>query len=649
MKDVRMFGPADNFTPAQYEEYQAIPPWALDSPDITTKSDYHGHWASTIINWVSQAKGDQSRWKSICASAIKDIENVQEANSARAASPQKSVAMRPMDLAYAHVHEVSSLLSINPPIGQCIASQESENQEVSALNELISNEFEANNFETLLFDAIYETEFYNLSWIKTGVERDAYGLFGQKGRIWIEKIDCDEIHVDPKAKRLRWDSMAFIIHETKQEMADIRSAYPISGFDISDGAGVSNYTSLMDQRADDTISSPIPKMSSGGPTTSRQDTKVFECWFKDSRKKFVARTEEKEKLDEFGEPYLDLKSPLIDQDGYVIGDWVSAYPRGRCIVLSEQHVLEDMANRLPHGQCPFTPVLVSPAKRPYIPGDAVRIIAICEKINSIMSEVTSYLLSEIPRPFQCEMGSFFNPQHYKKIPNRPDTTLIHNQGKLGTSGRREAVDIPQSTWTAVSEFKGFLDMVAGSSAVMRGTISDGAQLSSEALQSLQTFASSRVARKAKYIAKAVKGVTFQVQWLVRGTYDENIKVQVTLPDGSTGTIDWNSDRAVFEAGDMTEIDELISRESWIIGIKAGTGTPNAEQARQSVADHLYDRKAIDRPALLDAYQYGDRQEINRRMDQAEKDAIKAEAFGRKVGMKIVETEKQDGPGRKDKF
>lgn len=647
-QDVRRLGPADRFTLDQYLDYLDLPDWMLDDPRFVDKDDYHDHWAATIIDWVRQSKADQGKWKQVCRQALLEVESMHDA-SAGGRTTKKAVAYKPMDLAYAHVHEVSSLLSINPPHGQCVSPQESENQECSALNELLDDEFEENNFETLLFDAIYETEFYNLSWIKTGVDRDSYGLYGQMGKIWIDNISCDEVHVDPKAKRLTWDSMSYIIHETKQDLADIRLAYPIAGFNVDESQSGSGYGSLLDDRSDDTISSPIPKISGGGPTGKRQEIKVYECWFKDSRKHFVAETESRTEPDEFGDAVLHLKAPKLDDDGYVIGKWVPAFPRGRCIVLCDFEVLEDMPNRLPHGRCPLTPVQVSPAKKPFVPGDAVRIMAICEKINSIMSDVLAYLNSEIKRPFECEMGSFFNPQNYKKISNEPDSTLIFNQGKRGTGGRREAMDIPQSTWTALNEFKGFLDTVAGSSAVMRGTISDGSQISAEAMGKLQTFASSRVARKAKYISKAVKDVTFQVQWLIRATYDENIKVQVTLPDGSSGSTDWMSDRATFESGDMEEIDNLISRESWMIGIKAGTGTPNAEQARQSVADHLFDRQAIDRAALLDAYQYGNRQEINKRMDQSEKDKVAAQAFGRKMGMRLVEVEKKpDGAGRREK-
>jgi hypothetical protein len=201
----------------------------------------------------------------------------------------------------------------------------------------------------------------------------------------------------------------------------------------------------------------------------------------------------------------------------------------------------------------------------------------------------------------------------------------------------------------LQQYQQYMDLISGSSAIMRGNISDGAQLSAEALSSLQNTASSRVGLKAKYLASAVMELTFQLMWLIRATYDEKITLQVTMPDGSSQSIDWESDRAIFLEGDEDAIAQLTSQESYIVDIRAGTGTPNAAAAMQGVADKLYDRKAITRLAYLDAYQFPNRQVIDKQKEEEEKQDIAAEALGRATGIGVKRIEKEQfQAGRKAK-
>jgi hypothetical protein len=123
---------------------------------------------------------------------------------------------------------------------------------------------------------------------------------------------------------------------------------------------------------------------------------------------------------------------------------------------------------------------------------------------------------------------------------------------------------------------------------------------------------------------------------------------VPQPDGSTKTIDWNSDRKIFEEGDEDEIARLTSEESYIVDIKPGTGTPNAEASQQATADKLYDRKCLTKEAYLDAYKYPQRQQIAKQLDEQAKQDTAAEALGRTVGLNVKKLEKMSGPGRREK-
>lgn len=651
--EVRQWGPWKRFTPTEYEEYEALPLWALDSPDFQDKNDYHDHWETTVLQWVSQAKKHQGRWKETCMAAMKDVEDFEQDKRATGVSIERSLAFQVLDLAYAYVQEGTALLSINPPQGTLVATQESENSYVAALNTLMAAEFKSNDVEQLVFDSVYEGQFFNIAWWKTSVDYNQFGHMGQKGKICIEPVDTEDMHFDPKAKRLSWDYMNYVIQESKHEIGEIRQAYPITGAQISVESESSSFSSMMDERSEDHIKSPLGNLTAG-PSGKRQELKTYEAWFKDSRLQFIPDREDRmtEVWDEDKEEFvgkLEVGALKLDDEGFVLGDWVPMYPKGRCIVLCEGVVLEDMANRMPHGRCPFIPVQLAPNKSLTVPGNATRIMVVARKINDILGRSHAYAQSEIERPMHAEFGTFANAQYYKKVPNVSNKVVMLSQGKSGTFVRPMPVELPMFTWEMLKKYEQYLDMLSGSSAVMRGTISDGAQISAEALASLQTFASSRLALSAKFLARAVKELTYQVVWLIRAIYDENIQIKVTLPDGRSEEINWASDKAIFNTGDEEQIAKITSKQSYLVDIKAGTGSPNAAQARQSTADHLYDRKAIDRIAYLDAYEFPDRQNIDKRMEADEKSDLAAEAMGRKLGLHVLEIEKKHDAGRKPKY
>lgn len=137
-------------------------------------------------------------------------------------------------------------------------------------------------------------------------------------------------------------------------------------------------------------------------------------------------------------------------------------------------------------------------------------------------------------------------------------------------------------------------------------------------------------------------------WWIRATVRSQMKVVVELPNGEEQTIDWKSDRAVFEEGDPIKIRDLRMRENYLVVIKAGTGSPGAQQAQQAGAQSLYNDKAIDREAFLDSIEYPGRQAITSRMRDRELEDIKAKAEGKALGVSVGEQIKQEKPGRRPK-
>lgn len=643
MAQSKEYTPATKFTPELYDKYIREPQWLLDGKE--DKETYEAYWCGVVAQWLSQSKSKTAAWKSTCRQALTQVEHMEDSSKAKT-SIDESIIRSPIDLDYSQIQEQNALLTSNLAMPILVAQQESENQYVSAGNQILEAELSMNNFEQSATDMLYLAQFYNVGYFKTGVDYSEYGAFGQKGKIFVDYVHPDDMFPDPKAKRFSWDCMDFIIQRHEMEIGDIRELYKVEGFRISDEAETAQYTSMQDTKSEDSILSPIPKLAKG-PEWKRQKIKVHECWFKDSRLRFVPQTEPtRETVDEFGQVKTEYKPLVIDDEGYVVGDWVPAFPAGRCLITCEGVILEDMQNRLPHGSCPFVLVKFAPSENPYIAGDATRIVKIVDKINFVLAEIMAWASREIQRPMLIELGCLANKQLYKRLPNKANKMIIVNQGAIarGALMRMPPTEVPQSTWQLLDRLMMMLDTIAGSASVMKG-VSDSTQLSAEAIDKIssQSGASRRVAMKAKYFATASKDVGDQIFWLARRTYDEKITVQATLPDGSSASFDWESDKATFETGDLEEIQRVVSQEDHIIGIKTGTGTPDAKQARAQAAMGLYQNNAIDRIALLEANEYPDRAAINQRMIAQFKDRIAAESAGKELGLKVHEAMKGDKP------
>jgi hypothetical protein len=286
------------------------------------------------------------------------------------------------------------------------------------------------------------------------------------------------------------------------------------------------------------------------------------------------------------------------------------------------------------------------SKKLFVPGDAIRMIGVADKINDFLSRMHLYGQSEIERPMHAEVGAFQNAQYWKKIPNKSNRVIPLNPGKVLV--RPQPTELPQFAFVMLEKYEHYLDMISGSSAITRGAVSPEMQISSESMQALQEAASARVALKGQFLADAIIKLYRHLVWLIRRVYDENVSVQVQLPDGSSSSFSWNSNKKIFESGDEDAINKLVSQENFLVTIKAGTGAPNAQAAQQATADKLYDRKCLTRGAYLDVYQWPNRQGIVKELDEQEKQNTAAEALGRTVGLNVKRLEKMSGPGRREK-
>lgn len=628
----------DRFTPELYEEYCAAPIWEIDSPDFSCEADYMAYWCAQAQAFVMASKAVIGRWQQNGKMAAQAIERSMNP-SVPVFDFQSALAEEALPVATAQVHEKVALLSSNPPRPIALPQQEAQGKMVSALNQLMEMVFEDNNWPLVCAKAHYDVQFWNTTCLRWNIDPFSPGLFGQKGKISLDKVTPDDIYFDPKAKDLDCRYMDYCVQRHVMEVGEIQSQYPMVGALVSAEADeVISDTSVTSRNNEDYVQSPQPKLARDGGGR-RQKITVFEVWVKDSRLKFEPKLKDPNASEA-------EKRYQIDSDGYLIGDWVKRYPDGRCLIVTGNVVLKDLANPLPHGQFPFVFPIGGPASVPYATGDALRIMVVTRKLNNMISLIHRYYQSEGGRPMHMESGAIMDPNMAQQIPNDPSYVLELAPGKGLV--RPPAVDLPPLIFTYVTLLQQLLDQTSGSSGVMRGNVQAQDQLSAEAIGDLNSMASSRVALEQQFFNAAVRQLGYQLMWILRGILKQSIKVTVTQADGTPELIDWESDRKVFEKDDPTEIRQLRATEDYLVTIKSGTGKPGGADQQQAQALELYRENAIDREALLDTIQFPGRQAVISRIRNKELEDIKLKATAKELGVGISETIKQDRPGRRKK-
>lgn len=641
------------FTLEQYQAYENLPQWALDNEDWESEDEYHSYWSTTIRNWAKAYRDEFQPLVDEWQKAIEYVEQMPTRASFDIFVPEVAIAQERIPFAICAVRQQTSMLFSNYPQPKFVAPSQNYDQYAAALNQMLVMELKANSFNALSFDLGVDVAYAGWGVLKTYVDPDQEGPFGKEGKIVIQKMDPAKVYVDPKAKRLKWDDLGYVIVDDDFDLGTARKMFPGGAHKISDDMRSTSQVPKNDGMFGHNLMSPVPNPIEGNATL-RNTVNIMECWFKDDRLKFVANEvavtnhQFDEVDDEFGgstmidNPDYDPEkpdvymAPEVDEDGYVVGNWVPAYPDGRCIIVAAgKKVIEDFANPYWHKQAPFVFFRGAPSRRLFGVGDLTNIVKIDKKLNDILNRVHIMCQQEIERPMLADNRAFRPPRTIYKLSGQASAVLIIQQGSQ--FARMQPTEIPQFPWVYLARLDQALDMVMCVSGVQRGQLSEGSQLSAEAVSNLQGMAASMLKMKTELVAEGMKDLGYQMQWLQRQTYDEGIQINVSTPDGQQVTVEWNEKEAV---------------SNYILDIEPGTGLPGADQAQANQGMQLWRENLVDRGTALQMQRVPNWQNIVQTLKNEELEKIQADAAGRAQGLYIKDITKQhtkkDGAGRKEK-
>lgn len=635
------------------------PHWKRDSPEgepWQSKAQYDAHWSSTIVEWQRAYQDDWGSLVSQWKSAVDYVEQLPagvDQTEFDIFAPERAVALERLPYALCGIRQVVSLIFGNYPQPKYLSPNMGFDQYTQALNQCKDIELKANGFGSLAFDLGMDIEYAGWGCLKTYVDTDQSGPFGQKGKIVIQKIDPAKIAVDPKAKRLKWSDLQYVILEEKLDLGAARRMYP--GAQIDDDM-VGTDKPSRDGMFGKNILSPVSIVGES-KSYARKEVRLLECWFKDDRLKFECEEEEVTNFKQIenpdpnsllmgAPPFVEnpeydpeqdeiYTRPMVDEDGYVVGEWVPAYPDGRCIVLAgDKFVVQDFENPHWHKQAPFVFFRGQPSRKLFSVGDLTQVVKIDKKINDLVTRVHIMAQAEIERPIIADNKALRPPRTVYKLSGTAQSVLIITPGSSFV--RMPPGEVPQFPWVLLGRYDAALDMVMAVAGIQRGQLQEGSQLSAESVSSLNNIATGMLKAKAELIAEGMKDLGYQLMWLQRETYDEDIKIPIQMLDGTTQEVQWN---------------EKEAKSDYIVDIESGTGLPGAQAQQATFAMSLWRENLINRKKALQMLRLNDWQTIDAEMKEEETQNIQTNAIGKALGMdmkRLMSIDKKDGaPGRKE--
>jgi len=650
------------FTIQEYYEYTKRETWRDDFRDMDGKNDeeitkeyYEDYWVACVDDWLRQS---QTHWRAVkreWAHAVKRFEYVMDRMREMSESSKADPSQTNLPFLYQGLIELVALLFDSLPRPSYQSRQAQVDDFAGSLNYFAAWEMDANSFDMLMYDVGLDVQLFNLGVLKFTVDMSETGPFSREGRIDIRRTEPRYIHPDPYAQKMEWKYMNWLIEASPYDLGDIRRMYPDNGHRVNAEASYS--TTRADegesQDTEDThvISSPA-NFNKTGPFTvgERKRAVLKECWLRDETLEFKAEEEWFDNvlkddngdliLDELGQeqfktdlPKRGWMQPKVDEDtGFVMGAWVRKYPHGRYIVTCNGVLLVDIPNPYEHKGPPYVFFRGRPSKQCLSPGDATFLIVVERKLNDLYNRIFKMAQANIERPKILDQGAFDAPKKWRNIEAASDMILQVRPGAMFKTV--DPGEIPVFVAPFAQFLKNFFDDLLGVNAVMQGKMTEGAQLSSDALGALQDQAGTRTRMKARFIESGLKDVGFILMWLIRSTYKSNQEVQLVDPSTKEPvTVKWSPD----DAGD----------DDYVVVIQAGSSLPGAKQGAYQQAMSMYRERIVDAEYVLATAQIPGAERILQRQRKNVLEDITAQAMGRTLGLQVKAQMKTDeSPGRK---
>jgi len=379
-----------------------------------------------------------------------------------------------------------------------------------------------------------------------------------KNEIGISVLDPHEIFVDPEA--IDFDEARYVIHAVIRDIAYIRRAYPEHGYEVQPDT---NYSSLRDEE----------RLETTGDWKADIGKKalVLECWLREP-------DELEEYVEETPEGPVTKKQPK--------------YPQGRVITVANNIVLRDIPN--PYEDFPFIKFEdYQVPNRFWGQGEIEQIVLLQQEINKRKAQImkNADLIANppliVPRDSGVDADNLTNEPGMILEPNTMESRPIWMDAK----------ELPSFVFNLLERSKFELDSITGVHDVTQGRRPTGIT-AGVAIAELQEAAQTRIRLKVRIMEAALCRAGFKILQRVKDNYDELHYLRIIGEDGRPQIVEFTGKDINFD---------------FKIQVEAGSSMPVNRYTRFQQALLLYNAKAIDAQALLEAANWPDREKVLARM------------------------------------
>lgn len=614
-------------TVPEYIAYLKAPQWVREG--CNSEAEYQNKYCQFVRECYEESREAFREEKEVWQLCYERLTNTQKTAIRSASILEEAIAraMFPI-MRNSMLEEIASLYAGQyAPVYKAL-SKESQ-QMISLANRYLIIELKLNDWDTLKFELGVDGFVADIWIVKIYTDDEEPGPFGEKERIIIDRINPMNCYPDPKATRWKWSQMAYFIVEQSEEIGTVRRRFQDKARLID-----KNLSEPADPNKEKWAGSQLMVLTGQKKQwqsgQERLQIQVKECWLHDDRSVFRGYEETYE--DEKGNTKSRV---MIDDDGYVIGQWERAYPYGRMIVTAaDKLILRDIKNPYWHKDLPFEfcPMGPSANGKLFTIGKAAPLLGIERKINDIETRVHSYAQSEIERPMMADAGALPTNAQWFRLGNRSRQMVILNKGY--NIVRPQPVETPQFAIGYLGRLTQYKNETLGMSGILKGEIPEGLQMSAQGMQDIQGTAQGRMNMSSVYVGGTMKRIGNKMLWLQRETYRKDLKAQVFTPEGEQITVDWN--------------EEALGND-YFVDIDLAANQPGGQQAIINQAISLKRESLVDRPYCLSVSGIEGWETIDQRMNARREKEITAQAFARTFGINVKRAEKQDeGPTNKPK-
>jgi hypothetical protein len=279
--------------------------------------------------------------------------------------------------------------------------------------------------------------------------------------------------------------------------------------------------------------------------------------------------------------------------------YVRKYPNGRIIAWVGNTLLRDEPSPYQHGRCPYVRFFryTVPDKN-YFFGEIDQIIPLQEELNKRKSQAIDLLNLTVNPPMLVYAGSGIN---IKNVTNRPGAILPTNVPVDQAAKWLQMPNIPSAMFVQMNTINQDIDTVSGIHDVTQGRNPTGIT-AGVAIESLQEAAQTRLRLAARYLEASHRHAAELMLSIIWQYYKEPRMIRKKSPDGWTyRTVNFANKEL---QGDMPSVK-----------IQSGSTMPTNKSVMRQQAVSLFQIGAIDRRALLEMFDWPDRESVLSRMGE----------------------------------